>query len=140
MPRPKSKDELLELSGINYKKLFEFIDAVPAEKQNASFPEHFMNRNIRDVLAHLHHWHQMLQEWYQTGMNGNKPEMPAKGYTWKTTSKLNHEIQRMHANEGLEEVRLNLENSHKKLMKMIQNIAMKNSLRKNDMPGQVLHR
>jgi len=121
MPRPKSKDGLLELSAINFKKLLDYIDALPPEKQGATFPQQFMNRNTRDVLAHLHHWHQMLQEWYQMGMAGNKPEMPAKGYTWKTTSELNHEIQKMYANEALKEVQLNLDSSQKKLMNMIQN-------------------
>lgn len=92
MPRPKTKDELLELSQKNFAKLNELVDSYSSEEQVAEFPEGTMNRNIRDVLAHLHHWHLMMLEWYEIGMKGDKPDMPAKGYTWKTVPELNREI------------------------------------------------
>eukprot|EP01030_Chromulinospumella_sphaerica_P020127 gene20127-20032_t len=34
----------------------------------------------------------MFLQWYEDGMKGLKPEMPAKGYTWKETPALNREI------------------------------------------------
>ncbi|MBK7638470.1 MAG: ClbS/DfsB family four-helix bundle protein [Saprospiraceae bacterium] len=37
-----------------------------------------MNRNIKDVLAHLHQWHVMMIGWYDCGMKGEKPDIPAK--------------------------------------------------------------
>lgn len=55
MPRPKTKDELIELSQDNFKKLNDIVDSFSAEEQLAEFPKGTMNRNIRDVLAHLHH-------------------------------------------------------------------------------------
>lgn len=48
-------------------------------EQNKEFPLETLNRNIRDVLMHLHNWHLMMLNWYETGMAGQKPEMPAKG-------------------------------------------------------------
>ena len=81
MPRPKSKPELLELSQKNFDKLNSYVDSFSPEEQQAEFPEGTMNRNIRDVLAHLHHWHLMVLDWYQVGMQGDKPDIPAKGYT-----------------------------------------------------------
>ena len=56
-----------------------------AAQQHQEFPEGTMNRNIRDVLAHLHHWHLLMLEWYRLGMTGEKPAMPATGYSWKMT-------------------------------------------------------
>ena len=88
MPRPKNKQELINQSEGNYQKLLELIAGYSDAELNKEFPEGYMNRNIRDVLGHLHHWHLMMLDWYKVGMAGDKPEMPAKGYTWKTTPAL----------------------------------------------------
>ncbi len=55
MARPKTKQELLELSQKNYSKMMEYIDALPEKEQQAVFPKGYLNRNIHDVLTHLHH-------------------------------------------------------------------------------------
>ena len=120
MPRPKTKDELLELSQKNFAKLNELVDSYSSEEQVAEFPEGTMNRNIRDVLAHLHHWHLMMLEWYEIGMKGDKPDMPAKGYTWKTVPELNREIQEKYRTVELEKVRKDLNHSYEQLQKIIE--------------------
>lgn len=89
------------------------------EQLNKEFPEQFMNRNVRDVLAHLHHWHLMFLDWYRVGMGGRKPEMPAKGYTWKMNAELNKAIQKQYANTTLDENRTQLNESHEKIRRII---------------------
>lgn len=89
MPRPKTKTELQTLGKHNYEKLISFIENMTESEQERDFHKGTMNRNIRDVLMHLHHWHLMMMDWYKVGMAGQKPEMPAKGYSWKTTPALN---------------------------------------------------
>jgi hypothetical protein len=119
MARPKTKEELIELSNKNYTKLNDFIDSLSHEEQNKDFPKGTMNRNIRDVLAHLHHWHLMMLDWYKIGMKGEKPEMPAKGYTWKTTPELNLKIWETYSNETLNKTRNDFNNSFLKVQKLI---------------------
>ena len=102
MPRPKTKSELVSLSQSNFKKLLEFIDTFSPTEQERNFPNGTLNSNIKDVLAHLHHWHLMMREWYQEGMSGKNPAMPAKGYTWKTLPALNREIQKQYKNVSLD--------------------------------------
>ena len=92
MPKPKNKIELIKFSQSNFEQLIAQIDSIPKEKRNQEFPPGTMNRNIRDVLAHLHHWHLMFLGWYEIGMQGKKPPMPAKGYTWKMMPELNQKI------------------------------------------------
>ena len=121
MPRPKNKIELEQLSAKNYGKLLSFIDDLSQEVQETKFPEGTMNRNIRDVLGHLHHWHLMMLDWYKVGMAGNKPEMPAKGYTWKTTSELNHKIWEEYNTVPLSEIREKLNSSHQAVGQLITN-------------------
>jgi len=63
----------------------------------------------------------MLLEWYEVGMAGDKPEMPAKGYTWKTLPDLNRKIQVKYSNVSLAEARKMLDNSFLALLKLIKN-------------------
>ena len=121
MPRPKTKEELITLSNGNYKKLLAYIRSMAPDELHAEFPEGYLNRNVRDVLAHLHHWHLMMFEWYKVGMTGKKPDMPAKGYTWKMTPDLNREIWKKYRNEDLEIVITLLEKSFVDLQKVIHN-------------------
>jgi len=120
MPRPKSKDELLELSQSNFKKLNDYVDNFSKDEQQTEFPPGTMNRNIRDVLAHLHHWHLMMLDWYKVGMKGEKPDMPAKGYTWKTTPALNRWIWEKYSDTNLKDTRKMLNDSYEQLQAVIQ--------------------
>ena len=78
-----------QLSEENFNKLIDYIENLSQDEQEKEFPEGSLNRNIRDLLAHLHHWHIMMLKWYEVGMSGKKPVMPAEGYTWKTLPDLN---------------------------------------------------
>jgi hypothetical protein len=120
MSRPKSKPELLELSQKNFEKLNDYVDSYSTEERNVEFPVGTLNRNIRDVLAHLHHWHLMLVDWYEVGMRGEKPDIPAKGHTWKTVPELNRAIQQKYQNVPLLEVRQKLNESFAKVRKIIE--------------------
>lgn len=80
MARPATKEDLLKYSPVGYKKT-DYIDSLPDEEKYVEFPKGTMNRNIRDVLAHLHQWHRVMLAWYRVGMEGEQPDMPAKGYT-----------------------------------------------------------
>lgn len=113
MPRPKNKEELLSQSQQGYEKLLKLIDGLSEEEQLGDFQEGTLNRNIRDVLCHLYAWHKMVMGWYNEGLAGRKPEIPAKGYTWRTTPALNLKIRDEYADTTLEKARALFEGSHK---------------------------
>lgn len=119
MARPQTKEELLLLSQGNMDKLLTYIDALPEAEQLTEFPEGTLNRNIRDVLGHLHHWHLMMAQWYEVGMDGQKPEMPAPGFTWKTVPELNRQIRETYSEIPLSEVRELVKESHLVLRQLI---------------------
>lgn len=125
MPRPKTKNELIHASDANYKALNEFIDSLPSNLQSAEFSADTLNRNIRDVLGHLHHWHLMMIEWYKVGMKGDKPDIPAKGYTWKTLPELNREINTIYRTKPLSDIRFELNKSYQLLQEIIQSHSNK---------------
>lgn len=120
MPKPKSRSELLELGQSNFKKLLEYVENLGTKDQIKEFPEGTMNRNISDVLMHLHHWHLMMLEWYKEGMTGDKPEMPAKGYTWKTTPELNKSIWEKYSNTPIAIAKQSVRSSFDLVKKKIQ--------------------
>jgi hypothetical protein len=119
MPRPKTKPELLYQSQENFKKLTDYISHIPEKARHQEFPPATLNRNIRDVLAHLHHWHLLFLDWYEVGMSGQKPQMPAAGHTWKTTAMLNRDIQKKYATTPPTDIEKDLHNSFLALQKII---------------------
>lgn len=120
MPKPKSKKELVEMSKRNYHRLLDLVESLSKKELQAEFPKGYMNRNVRDVLAHLHHWHLMMLEWHKIGMTGSKPDMPATGYTWKTVPDLNKEIWVKYRKIDLQKVRSSLDNSFREVQKIIE--------------------
>ncbi|MEL6274175.1 MAG: ClbS/DfsB family four-helix bundle protein [Bacteroidota bacterium] len=119
MSRPKNKLELLELSDKNYNKMIDLVESFSATDQEKEFPTDTLNRNIGDVLAHLHHWHLMFLEWYAVGMAGEKPDMPAEGYTWKKLPELNREIWKKYRKTPLKKSKCWLAESHAKVYNLI---------------------
>jgi hypothetical protein len=112
MPRPSDKQALLHASDSTFEALHALVDELSPKERNREFAAGTMNRNIRDVLGHLHHWHRLLLDWYAVGMRGDRPDMPATGYTWKQTSALNRAIHAMYARTPLRRLRLQLRRSH----------------------------
>lgn len=120
MARPKNKIELIELAKDNYSKLLVYIGGFSQEEQLKDFPKGTLNRNTRDVLTHVHHWNLMFIDWCEVGMAGNKPIMPAKGYTWKTLPLLNREIQLKYSKTDFRMAKIQFNDSFKKMLDIIQ--------------------
>jgi Uncharacterized conserved protein len=120
MARPTNKEELIALSNDNYNKLKQLVDGFSPEAQAGIFPFEDRDRNIRDVLVHLHEWHLMMEKWYNVGMSGEKPTIPAAGYTWQTIPQLNRVIWEKWQPTDLETSKQLLEESHKRIMQLIE--------------------
>ena len=121
MPKPKNKEELLKASKENYDKLLSLINSLDEVDKKKLFLSNTLNKNIRDVLTHLYHWQIMFMEWYKVGMKGDKPDMPARGYSWKDTPQLNILINKKYQKTPLEDAQSLLSRSHKKIVKIINN-------------------
>lgn len=119
MARPKNKAELIEESRKSFQSLMTFVNELGEEDQVKEFTPGMLNRNVRDVLMHLHHWHLLMREWYEVGMNGEKPHMPAEGYTWKTTPALNQWIQQHYSDTTLTTAKVLLQDSYEDVLKLI---------------------
>jgi len=119
MPKPKTKTELLEAGQSGFKTLMELVNSYSTEEVETDFPKGTLNRNIRDVLTHLHQWHLFILDWYAVGMKGEKPNMPAEGYTWLTLPALNKKIWQDYQSMELETAKTLLNKSFKQAQALI---------------------
>src|SRR5690606_33859220 len=120
MSRPTTKQELIKLADENFQKLSHLIASYAASEIHKEFPQGYLNRNIKDVLAHLFNWHLLMQKWYVAGMAGEKPDIPEKGFTWKTVPELNRQIQSRYKDEEISDTKHKLEKSHNAILKQIE--------------------
>ena len=114
MARPTNKADLLIAADAQFEKMWKLIVSMSEEEQSATFKFEDRDKNLRDILVHLYEWHQMVKRWHQIGtVEGGMPDVPGKGYTWKTLPDLNFEIWKKYQTVSLDESKKMLRESHK---------------------------
>lgn len=119
MPKPATKPDLLAANADSFQSLRDLLAALSKTQLAAEFPFPHRDRNVRDVLAHVYEWQQMLFGWYQVGMSGKTPVMPAPGFTWRTTPELNQQIWLKYQTFKCADVCKKLNTSHNQLQQLI---------------------
>lgn len=117
MARPTTKEDLLKQAESNYDKLQELIE--PVDRKLVEKPGACEDWSIKDILAHLHEWHEMVLSWQEIGEKGEVPAIPSEKYNWKQTPELNHDIYEKYKNTPLKEIEKKFAQSHKKVMDVI---------------------
>lgn len=117
MPRANTQTQLLEYGEAEFARLNQLVDRFSPEEQ-ASL-EVFENRSIKDLLAHLDDWLQLVFNWEDAVKAGEKPQIPAPGYTWKDTPAFNEMLYQKSKNRSLMEVRQSLKAHHQEAMRRV---------------------
>ena len=76
--------------------------------------------SVKDVLAHLVEWQQMNLDWYAAGLRGEKPAMPAPGFTLRELPRLNEVIYQKHHRRSLQAVLLDYKSYHERIIALIE--------------------
>lgn len=76
--------------------------------------------SVKDVLAHLVEWQRMNLDWHAAGLRGEKPAMPAPGYTLRQLPELNSMIYRKHHRRALSAVLADYRAYHDHMVTLIQ--------------------
>ena len=79
--------------------------------------------SVKDILAHLVEWQQMNLDWYAAGLQGEKPAMPAPGYTLRELPRLNEMIFRKHHGRSLQAVLSDYRTYHERVVALIETVA-----------------
>jgi hypothetical protein len=120
MPRPTSKPELLDASAASFEKLMALVASLSPEQLEAEFAFEDRDRNVRDVLIHLHEWHRLLIEWVEANLVDNAQPFLPEGYTWDDLAPLNVEIRDKHANTSVEDAVEMVQASRAQVRELIQ--------------------
>ncbi len=91
--RIHSKAQLIEAIEQEHATLCELIESVPPKLRTA--PDAWGNGwSVKDLVLHLTAWEGFFFNWYDAGKRGQPVEIPAPGYSWKETPRLNRDLQR----------------------------------------------
>ena len=89
--RYTTKEALLADIQQQHDSLCARLDQVPKSRQSESgvWGDGW---TVTDLVAHLAEWQHMFLRWYDTGLTGGTPELPARGYKWNELRQLNDAI------------------------------------------------
>lgn len=141
MARPKTKDELLEAAQLNYDKLLKLIDSMTEIELDTEFDfsadtkkkeAHWgRDKNVRDILIHLHEWHNLMLEWVANNMASVRKPFLMEGYNWKTYGEMNIVFWKRNQEVSFDTALEQLKESHKKIMDTIQTMSNDELFQKN---------
>lgn len=130
MSRPTTKIELIELSNMQFDKLWVLINTMTQDEQIATFnfdaeslgkEAHWKrDNNIRDLLIHLYEWQQLLLNWVNSNQNGEIKSFLPTPYNWKTYGQMNIGFFEKHQDTPYDSSKEMLKESHSHVMSMIE--------------------
>lgn len=90
--------------------------------------------SVHDLIAHLAEWHAMFFRWYDDGLAGRTPAMPAPGYKWNETPRLNHDIWERHRDRRPATVRAEFERGYRRVLALVEKLSEQDLLRPGRFP------
>ena len=78
--------------------------------------------SVKDVLAHLVAWQQLNLDWYEAGLRGEKPPIPAAGYTLRDLPRFNQMLYRKHRRRSLKAIRADYAAYHERVVRLIEDL------------------
>lgn len=89
MPKPTTRIELIQLVETSYAKLRQELDSV---EPSLAAQRCIDDWSVKDLLAVRVWWTENVVAWIEAGRRGEMPDVPAPGYGWRDTPRLNAEI------------------------------------------------
>jgi hypothetical protein len=75
--------------------------------------------SVKDILGHIVEWQRMNLDWYAAGLRGERPAIPAPGYTLRELPRLNAMIFRKHHRRSLQDVVRDYGSYHRRVVTLI---------------------
>ena len=121
MPRPTTKNALLETIEVERNALEQLLDELSPDQMEESGV--VGEWSVKDVLAHLLEWEQMVLRWHSAGLKGKVPVTPAEGFNWAQLPQLNQQIFEKHHDRPLADIQKEFKASFRKMLKIIQGLS-----------------
>lgn len=133
MARPQTKSDLIEAAESNYDKLLKLMESMTEIELSTEFDfssdtkkkeAHWgRDKNLRDILIHLHEWHKLMLEWVANNKAGAHKPFLMEGYNWKTYGAMNILFWKRNQTVTFDMSLEQLKESHKKIMDVIQSMS-----------------
>jgi hypothetical protein len=132
MARPTTKTDLINAGNDKYQKLIDLINSISEKDREGLFEfvtgnekeAHWKrDKNIRDVLIHLHEWHNLLLNWVDSNQAGIEKQFLIDGYNWRTYGAMNVAFWEKHQGTSFENSLKLLEDSHLKVMTLAETFS-----------------
>lgn len=121
MPRPTNKAELLTAACERHAALDAFLETQKPATLNRTHAG--TGWSVKDVLAHLTAWEQMVLGWYRIGLRGETPAIPAEGFNWSQLPALNARILKHFHNRSLARVLADYRASYAETLSVIEGLS-----------------
>lgn len=119
--RYRSKRDLVDDIEGEHERLWSLLDDIaPARYEEAGVWGD--GWSLKDLVAHLAEWQRMFLGWYEAGQEGREPDMPAPGYRWNETPRLNREIRARHADASWAEVRADFDAGYRRILALVDEV------------------
>jgi hypothetical protein len=123
MSRPATKEALLKAIESEHQKLDTLLKTL--SKDQMTEPGVCASWSVKDIVAHLHAWEQMVLSWYRAGVRGEDVRTPASDLKWSETPILNQRIYEQYHDMPLNEVRTKFTASHNEMLATLKTIPEK---------------
>lgn len=133
MGRPTTKADLLTAAATNYEKLNTLISGLTRREMTTPFDfsgdvkkkeAHWKrDKNLRDILIHLHEWHRLLLDWVHANQEGDKKPFIPEPYNWRTYGDMNVGFWKKHQNTSLEDAKRMFQESHTEVVKLAESFS-----------------
>jgi hypothetical protein len=84
---------------------------------------------VSDLVAHLAEWQHMFLSWHEDGLRGATPEMPAPGFKWSETPRLNRAIWEKHRSRSRAAVRADFDSGYSRIVHIVETLSPQQLLR-----------
>ena len=112
--RFSSKSQFVSETEKQWQLLWELVNGCGTSKKS--------QRQLKQILAHLHAWHRLLLTWISSGRD-ETPDLPAPGFNWRQTHELNRKLDAEFDPVEMASVRRRLKLSHGRVMKMVARLS-----------------
>lgn len=124
MAIPKNKLELTKAITDNYTKLLVALKTIPSDLTSVkSLDGHAKNTlmSIKDLLAYLIGWGQLVLKWNHHKANGQQVDFPETGFKWNELGLLAQHFYKNHENDNLETLLEKLDQTVTQILSLIAN-------------------
>ncbi|HSR69228.1 MAG TPA: ClbS/DfsB family four-helix bundle protein [Acidobacteriota bacterium] len=119
MPIPTTRDELIEMTRSAFQKLQAELEAAGPRAGDVPCVETW---SVKDLLAVRAWWTERVIDWVEAGRRGQVPVLPAQGYRWTETPRLNDDLVKKARPESYRSVRSRLEKGYERVMRTIDSL------------------